>query len=188
MYRSGEPLSNTLTTYPQDGDNYGKIGAIRTLVGLIRETSDEQMMEPNLFEDPKVFKAYLSGFFDGEGSFLVKARPDSRYRIGKQLVLRMEISQNYGEILKYLQSRMQVGNVYYFRKRHIYSWVTHALPGLIKFTNLLREHVVVKRDELERFRTIIALVQQKQHLNKDGLSQILHIWNDTNPETVTNPR
>ena len=24
-FRSGEPLSNTLTTYPQDGDNYGKI-------------------------------------------------------------------------------------------------------------------------------------------------------------------
>ena len=28
MYRSSEPLSNTLTTYPQDGDNYGKLWLI----------------------------------------------------------------------------------------------------------------------------------------------------------------
>jgi hypothetical protein len=27
-YRSGEPLSNTLTTYPQDGDNHGKLWLI----------------------------------------------------------------------------------------------------------------------------------------------------------------
>ena len=40
-FRSGEPLSNTLTTYPQNGANYGKIGAIRTLVELKRETSDD---------------------------------------------------------------------------------------------------------------------------------------------------
>ncbi len=145
-------------------------------------------MESIISEDPQVFKAYLCGFFDGEGSFLVRAKPDPRYRTGKQLVLRIEISQINGEILEYLQSKIQVGHVYYFKKRHIYSWVTHDLPSLIKLTELLREYVIVKRNELERFIRIIALVQQKSHLNEDGLSQILHIWNDTDPETVANLR
>ena len=48
---------------------------------------------------------YIAGFFDGEGSIIVRLKKDQRYRAGYQLVIKIAIHQKSRDLLELIKPK-----------------------------------------------------------------------------------
>ena len=106
----GGRLSNTWLTCPRDGDNpLGKVchtASFSTICNL-RILG----LHLNLTLD------YIAGFFDGEGSIIVRLKKDPRYHAGYQVVLKITLHQKSKAILEEILKSLGVDGKIYFHKR-----------------------------------------------------------------------
>ena len=92
----------------------------------------------------KTERAYLAGFFDGEGSISL------RLQQGKYLRIEVACSQNTVDVL-WMFVRAFRGNIY--EGQRVYQWKTYGAQA-IRFLNAVLPFLVVKRLDAEE--TILA--------------------------------
>ncbi|MBI4174214.1 MAG: LAGLIDADG family homing endonuclease [Candidatus Aenigmarchaeota archaeon] len=129
---------------------------------------------------------YLAGFFDGEGSFIVRFVPDKRYRNGFQIHVTINITQKNFEILKTIKNALKMGYISYHKRDNLWHYNIYKKQDVFQFLELIKGRVVVKREQLLRFEHCIKMVCNKEHLNAEGLKKIQMMWSV--PKTARNTR
>jgi len=123
-----------------------------------------------------MFGDYLAGFFDGEGSFILRFQKDSRYKTGWQVKPHINITQKNKEVLEKIKDELKIGNLYFHKRDKIWYFNVHKIQHLLKFVSLLKGKMLVKAKGLEKFEQCLVLISKKEHLTEDGLNKIKMIW------------
>lgn len=118
---------------------------------------------------------YIVGFTDGEGSFNVSFKREISYGIGWKVALSFNISQRDEEILRFIQScfgcgtiRFRKDGVGYFEVRSLSAVQSVVIPFFNRYSLKSK-----KKKDFEVFKSIVHLVQTKQHLTYSGMEKIL---------------
>ena len=111
---------------------------------------------------------YIAGFFDGEGSFVVKISRDDRYRSGYHVVIKVTITQKDRGILEMIKETLGIDAKIYFHSRSrdkLWYLEIYRLDDVRKFVNLVCPRLVLKKDECARVSKIITLMDEGAHLS-----------------------
>ena len=119
---------------------------------------------------------YIAGFFDGEGSLILRLKKDPRYRNGFQIKPNIDITQKNPEILRKFQRELKMGKLYKNSSDGIWHYCIYKTDDLVKFLNLIGDHVVVKKAKLNKFLCCMKIFQTKRHLSQSGFEKIKSIW------------
>ncbi len=125
---------------------------------------------------------YLYGFIDGEGCFYIGIVP-SKDTISKwQVIAFFKVSQNpQGKvILDFLKKKLQAGYVKPNDKSDSpdksLAFVVRDFDSLIhKVIPYIDGKLVIKKNEFNKFKQVLNIIESKQHLNINGLSTIIDI-------------
>ena len=131
----------------------------------------------------KISDDYLIGFIEGEGSFYVGVVVSKETTSGWQVIYLFKVSQNpKGKVvLDYLKKRLGCG---YVKPNHRGNQARDkSLAFVVRDFISLRDKVIpffegkllVKRSDFTKFKKVIALVDQREHLKKSGIKKILDI-------------
>lgn len=130
--------------------------------------------------------SYISGFVDGEGCFCVSFQPSRRHRHGWEVRPSFSVSQNAerAELLHVIRDRWGCGFIrpdrsdktLKFEVRNVGDLVAHVLPHF-RSSPLLSS----KQADFERFARICELVSEGQHLEIEGLEEIVRLAMEMNP-------
>lgn len=115
---------------------------------------------------------YLSGFFDGEGSFIARIRTDSRYRLGTHIELCIDITQKNRIVLDQIKEFVGFGYIYFNSTYNLYQFRIHKIQDIQKFTNLISAHLIVKQKDMEIFSKCVDMVLKKDHLNAKSVTDM----------------
>jgi LAGLIDADG endonuclease len=127
--------------------------------------------------------AWLAGFTSGEGSFLVKISKSSTHKLGYQVQLRFQITQQDRDkilmenIVKYLDcGYISVrGDIIDFQVVKISDITEKILPFFA-----LHPIIGVKKENLKDFTKVVEMVNKKDHLTLEGLEIIKEIKSKMN--------
>lgn len=130
--------------------------------------------------------SYISGFVDGEGSFLVSLSPRQKMKIGWEVRPSFSVSQrkDRAQVLYLLKDYFGAGSIredksdgtLKFEARSLEDLITKILPHFKKFPILSS-----KQKDLSKFISICEMMQQGRHLTQDGFSEIVKIAISMNP-------
>ena len=127
---------------------------------------------------------YLSGFADGEGSFNVSLRKRNDHTMKWQVILTFNISQKERTILALFKKHLGCGRlqtrpdgISYYLVSNPLSITEKVIPFFKRFPFLSQ----TKKKNFSIFQKITNLVQEKQHLNSDGLEKIIQLREQLNP-------
>ena len=134
--------------------------------------------------------SWISGFTDGEGSFVVSVIKNPTTRFGKQIFPEFVITQG-AKSLKALESIKEFfdcGSIvlnkrYDNHHEHLYRYCVRSISEL--------ENVIIpffdkfplrtyKQNDFVLFKKITKMMSRKQHLNEDGWNSILKLASKTN--------
>ena len=126
---------------------------------------------------------YLAGFVDGEGSFNVSLRRKEDHKMGWQVVLTFNVSQKESYILSQIKKHLGCGRLQ--QRRDGINYYVCANPIAIKervipFFRKFQFRSAGKKRNFSIFCQITELVFKKQHLNEEGLEQIIKLREDLN--------
>jgi hypothetical protein len=121
---------------------------------------------------------YISGFVDGEGSFNVSLRKKPDHTMGWQVVLTFNVSQRESYILSQIKKYLGCGRLQ-TRKDGVHYYVC-ANPiaieeRIIPFFKKFQFRSAGKKRNFSIFCQIADLIFQRQHLNEEGLEQIIRL-------------
>jgi len=121
---------------------------------------------------------YIAGFVDGEGSFNVSLRKKPDHTMGWQVVLTFNVAQKESYILSQIKKHLGCGRLQ-SRKDGVFYYVC-ANPIAIKervipFFRKFIFRSARKKLNFSIFCQIADLVYKKQHLNDEGLEQIIKL-------------
>ena len=119
---------------------------------------------------------YLAGFFDGEGSLIIRFKKDSRYASGFQIKPNIDIAQKNLEVLNKIKNDLKIGKIYYNKKEKLWHYDIYKFKDIENFISIIKGKLIVKRDKLKKFEACISLILGKQHLDLIGLNKIRKIW------------
>ena len=131
-----------------------------------------------------MFEDYVAGFFDGEGSLIIRFIPDKRYKSGFQIREHINITQKDLQILHLIQNRLSMGRIHFHKRDKIWYLNIYKIQDILRFVNVIKGRLVVKKDKLERFETCMKIIESKEHLTPQGLQKLKMIW--LTPETELN--
>ena len=126
---------------------------------------------------------YLAGFADGEGSFNLSIRPRSDYRSHWKISLCFNISQRDRVILTLFKRHLRCGTM---RQRQDGVWYyevnnfTALLENVIPFFEHFRFLSSKKKRDFAKFVRLAEMMQQKKHLSREGVVEMLRIRRDMN--------
>ena len=135
-------------------------------------------MEQWLKKIPLEIGYYLAGFTDGEGSFDLSIRKGEGYRYGWQLGLSFNVSQRDETNLFLLKKHLGCGRlktrtdgVHSFVVENFDSLKEKVIPFFEKF-NFLSSRT---KTNFSIFAKIVRLMDEKKHLQPEGLKEILEL-------------
>ena len=135
-------------------------------------------MAINIITIPDSIGYYLSGFTDGEGSFNVSFRKRDDYRMPWKVSLCFNVSQKDELTLlsfkKYLQCgtlRKRNDSVWYYEVNNYADIVENIIPFFNKFGFLSEK----KQNDFAKFKQLAKLFDERKHLTKEGIKEILTI-------------
>ena len=131
-----------------------------------------------------MFEDYLAGFFDGEGSFIIRFVPDKRYKTGFQVKPRINITQKDKKILLKIQKTFKMGKIYFHNRDKIWYYNIQKFRDMLKFISIMKKRMIVKKNKGEKFEICLVMIINKEHLTPEGLGKIRMIW--LTPETAAN--
>lgn len=121
---------------------------------------------------------YFAGFTDGEGSFNVSFRRRSDYKTKWKISPCFNVSQRDKVILtlfkRYLKCgtlRQRKDGVWYYEVNNFNAIVENVIPFFEHFHFLSAK----KKRDFSRFKKIVRLMQEDQHLTNEGIQKILAI-------------
>lgn len=121
---------------------------------------------------------YVTGFVDGEGSFIVTINPHTRYRTGYRVKATFAIGLHKRDLalLQWIQQFLGVGSISNFGLNGIIYRVSD-----LKELNIIISHfekyplLTKKQADYLLFKQVISLMEQGEHLNTEGLNKILSL-------------
>ena len=126
---------------------------------------------------------YLAGFTDGEGSFNVSFRRRGDYAVPWKVSLCFNVSQRDQVILSVFKEQLKCGTmrsradaVWYYEVNTFTAIVENVIPFFDRFGFLSAK----KQRDFAKFKQIARLIQEGQHLSKEGINEILAIRRDMN--------
>jgi hypothetical protein len=126
---------------------------------------------------------YLAGFADGEGSFNVSFRKRKDYAMPWKISLCFNVSQKDKVILAMYKKHLQCGTlrarkdgIWYFEVNNHTSITNNVIPFFKKFGFLSAK----KKRDFSKFRKIAGLIDEKKHLNEEGIKEILDVRREMN--------
>lgn len=117
-------------------------------------------------------------FADGESTFSVSIIKDNRLRTGQQVQTHFAINLHIKdlELLNRIQSFFGVGGISIKSDKNSAQYHVSGIPNLV---NVIIPHfdplLTKKREDFELFKLIIELMVKKEHLNSEGLNNIVAI-------------
>ena len=130
--------------------------------------------------------AYISGYVDGEGCFMVSLSPRAQLRAGWEVRPSLSVSQNgdRAEVLHALQAYFGCGSIRPDRSDKTLKWETRKLEQLLERVIPHFERYPLlsgKRLDFERFAFVCHLMKENAHRSRPGLIQIVHLAREMNP-------
>ncbi len=126
---------------------------------------------------------YLSGFADGEGSFMIVVRKRDDYKANWKISLCFNVSQKESYILSQFKKHLRCGTlrkrsdgVSYFEVNNFNAIWENVIPFFNEFSFLSQN----KKYQFSKFKKAAKIIHQKKHLTKDGFKQIISIRNKMN--------
>lgn len=133
---------------------------------------------------------WISGFTDGEGSFVISVIKNSTTRFGKQIFPEFVITQGAKSLkaLEAIKKFFGCGSIvlnkrYDNHNEHLYRYCVRSISELnekiIPFFD--RFHLLTfKRNDFVLFKKVVKMMVKKQHLEEKGWNKILEIASKTN--------
>lgn len=121
---------------------------------------------------------YISGFVDGEGSFNVSLRKKPDHTMGWQVVLTFNVSQKESYILSQIKKYLGCGRLQYRNDGVCYYVCANPTSLKERVTPFFKKFIfrsARKKQNFAIFCQIVELVYKKQHLNEEGLEQIIKL-------------
>ena len=148
----------------------------------INLTRNFSMLESKL--DP----SYVTGFTDGEGSFILTIIKDNKYKLGWRVACRFVISLHKKDLilLNSIKNFFNTGNVFLAGK-DASQYRVESLKGLDIIVNHFDKYPLKTKKQADYilFKLAYNLIKSKSHLTKDGLSELVALkavmnngWND----------
>ena len=119
---------------------------------------------------------YLAGFFDGEGSLILRIRKDPRYKSGFQIKPHIDITQKDPKVLRKIQKEMDMGKLYQNSSDGIWHLCVYKTDDIVNFLKIVDEHVIVKKDKVKRLLRCMRIFQNKEHLSSKGFAKLKMLW------------
>ncbi len=130
----------------------------------------------------KLSDEYLVGFTEGEGMFYIGIVPSPETTSGWQVIYFLKISQNpQGRVvLNQFKKRLNCG---YIKSNSQSDPTDKSLAFVVRNFKDLKTKVVpfyegnliIKRKNFEKFKKVLAIVDQGKHLTREGIDDILKI-------------
>lgn len=121
---------------------------------------------------------YFAGFTDGEGSFNVSLRKREDHQMGWQVVLTFNVSQRELYILSQFKKLLECGRlqtrkdgVHYYVVSNPRSIMERVIPFFERFPFLSQR----KKQNFMIFKNITQLIDEKKHLTREGLQEIIEL-------------
>jgi hypothetical protein len=133
---------------------------------------------------PQELGWYLAGFADGEGSFNVSLKQTPEYRLKWQVESSFNVSQRDITLLALFKRELGCGTIRKRKDGVIYYEVRNyraILEKVIPFFEKFPFRSATKKSNFSIFRRIVKLMVEGQHLNPDGLREVLRLREKLNP-------
>lgn len=138
--------------------------------------------------------SWISGFTDGEGSFVISVINNPTTRFGKQIFPEFVITQSAKSLsaLEAIQKFFDRGTIvlnkrYDNHHEHIYRYCVRSISELeeiiIPFFDLFPLKTF-KQNDFVLFKKVVGMMSEKKHLKKDGWNKILEIASKTNRKKI----
>lgn len=141
-------------------------------------------------QERSVVAGWIVGFIDGEGCFSVSIVRSKTSPIGYQVMPEFVATQGEKSLdaLKKLQSFFGCGNIFINRRydnhtENLYRFCIRSLKDLNeKVVPFFRNYPLqtAKRQDFDRFATIMDLIRERKHLSLEGVVQIAEIASQMN--------
>jgi len=140
-------------------------------------------------QQERLDNSWITGFTDGEGCFHVAINRQPKMKIGWQVLPEFRIVQHKRDlgVLKRIQKHLGFGSVvqnhgdrFELRVRGLKN-----LQNLIKFFKKYKLQTI-KRKSFEKFAEIVSMIENKEHLSKEGLDKIAYIISSMNRKVRPN--
>jgi LAGLIDADG endonuclease/Proton-conducting membrane transporter len=123
---------------------------------------------------------FISGFCDGESTFVVSIVKKKVYSLGWYVKLRFAIALHYRDLplLKQIQSFFGVGKITQNENSNEAAYCVESVKDL---NNVIIPHFILypfltqKRADFQLFKLIVNLINKKEHLTLAGLEKIISI-------------
>ena len=130
--------------------------------------------------------SYISGFVDGEGCFCVSFQPSKRHRFGWEVRPSFSVSQNAerAEPLYVIQRKWECGFIRPDRSDKTLKFEVRTIGDLVsKVIPHFRRNPLMssKKADFDRFAGICELVNEGEHLEREGFETIVRLAMEMNP-------
>ena len=133
---------------------------------------------------------WIVGYIDGEGCFCVSVIKNNTTKSGYQIFPEFVVTQGAKSLstLELIKKYFQCGSIWVNRrhdnhKENIYRYCVRSRKDLVERIIPFFEKYSLKsakRDDFEKFNKVIQLMNNNQHLNKNGLKKVIKIAESMN--------
>jgi len=127
----------------------------------------------------KLNSYFITGFFDGEGSFMLVIRKDNKYSIGYsvQVVIQIELHKKDRALLELIQSTWGVGVIVDKKTRDVVSYTVSRLSDLKVVIAHFEKYPLItqKWADYQLLKKAFDIIESKEHLTIEGLKKLVAI-------------
>ncbi len=126
---------------------------------------------------------YLAGFADGEGSFIVTLRQRKDYRLNWKVSVAFNVANKDKVILSLFKRYLKCGSlrerpdgVWYYEVNNFRAIFENVIPFFERFRFLSAK----KKKDFSKFKQVVEIIKNGEHLTKEGIEKILSLRNQMN--------
>lgn len=123
---------------------------------------------------------YITGFSDGESTFIVSLTKDNEYKTGWRVGLAFAIGLHEKDVmlLEHIKSKLKVGSIRFSKSNKC---AFYSVQSVKDISNVIIPHfdkyplLTQKRADFELFKSAVDLINRKVHRTPEGLQEIVNI-------------
>ena len=164
------PVKNPRSNYAYSHFNLLPVISSSNLIQLRNYSSERKTI---------LSPSFISGFSDGEGSFVVTILKNPRYKIGWNVQARFQIKLHEKDRAYLLLIQNYFGSVGYISKINDRSTVEFRVSDITSLNNIIIPHfekytlITNKYKDFIIFKQIVSLMSENKHTTLEGLKEIL---------------
>ena len=176
IYGNGGPKTNICSASNTKGAKIGSWG-LKRIVGINNKMTLRHLSVKASLK--KLHPWFITGFLDGESCFNVEINSSKTIRIGLTVQAKFQISLHKKDraILEEIKLYFGVGFIY----KHGKNSLQYQVKSLHDLTNIIIPHfdkyslITQKWADFELFKSVIEMMNRKEHLTYEGLRKIVLI-------------